>query len=270
MPEYAVNDFGTNNTIGGLLAAAAMVIGALVWCTGHRWGAGIAGGAGAALAGWAALVLGAAEWRLDLAAPEADASRALGYWILGAAGAVGIVALLASLAASGRDRRNGLDPWIAALAAVSFLIAAGGPLIPENGAGWASNWTGENPGGLPTMFFVGRAVQLGLLVVCGVLGCLLVRRWGLGLAIGGALTAGWLLVTAATDRTTSPIGPGLLEPVVPGQRAARGHDRRVRAGRVLLSRGRRDGPARRRTLTPARPGRLSGGGRQIRRQAAWD
>ena len=68
VPEYAVNDFGTNNTIGGIIAAAAMIVGALVWCTGHRWGAGLAGGAGAALAGWAALVIGAAEWRLDLAA----------------------------------------------------------------------------------------------------------------------------------------------------------------------------------------------------------
>ena len=213
MPEYAVNDFGTNNTIGGIIAAAAMIVGALVWCTGHRWGAGLAGGAGAALAGWAALVIGAAEWRLDLAAADADATRSIGYWALAAAGVFGGVALIASFAASGRDRRNGLDPWIAALAAVSFVIAAGGPLIPENGAGWASNWTGDNPGGLPTMFFVGRAVQLGLLVACGVLGCLLVRRWGLGLAVGGALAAGWLLVTAATDRTVSPIGPGYSNPL---------------------------------------------------------
>ena len=213
VPEYAVNDFGTNNTIAGLIAIGAMVVGAIVWCTGHRWGAGLAGGAGAALAGWAALVIGAAEWRLDLAAPDADASRSLGYWALAAAGVVGAVALMASFRSAGRDRRNGLDPWIAALAAVSFIIAAGGPLIPEDGAGWASNWTGDNPGGLPTMFFVGRAVQLGLLVVCGVLGCLLVRRWGLGLAVGGALSAGWLLLTAATDRTDSPIGPGYSNPL---------------------------------------------------------
>ena len=34
---------------------------------------------------------------------------------------------------------------------------------------------------LPTLFFVGRFVQLGLLLVCGVFGFLLVRRYGLGL-----------------------------------------------------------------------------------------
>ena len=83
---------------------AAMVVGAIVWCTGHRWGAGLAGGAGAALAGWAALVIGAAEWRLDLAAPDADASRSLGDWALAAAGVVGAVALIASFRSAGRDR----------------------------------------------------------------------------------------------------------------------------------------------------------------------
>ena len=133
MPEYAVNDFGTNNTIAGAASPpAAMVIGALVWCAGQRWGAGLAGGAGASLAGWAALVLGAAEWRLDLAAPDADATRV--DRLLGPRRGrrrSACVALIGSFAASGRDRRNGLDPWIAALAAVSFVIAAGGPLIPE-------------------------------------------------------------------------------------------------------------------------------------------
>ena len=38
------------------------------------------------------------------------------------------------------------------------------------------------------------------------------RRWGLGLAIGGLLSAGWLLLTAATDRTPSPIGPAYANP----------------------------------------------------------
>ena len=51
-----VNDFGTNNAVAGVLAGIAMVIGALAWCVGYRWGAGLAGGAGAALAGWVALL----------------------------------------------------------------------------------------------------------------------------------------------------------------------------------------------------------------------
>ncbi len=213
-PGYMVNDFGTNNTVAALVAAGVMVVGGLVWCAGHHWGAGLAGGAGASLAGWVALVVGVAEWRLDEGAAAGSAvSRSPGFWILGAAGALGVLVLLASIARSGRRRRAGLDPWVAALAAMSFIIAAGGPLIPQETADWTGNWSAESLSvDLPTAFFVGRAVQLGLLALCGVVGCLLVRRWGLGLAIGGALSSGWLLVTAATERTDSPIGPAYANP----------------------------------------------------------
>ncbi len=213
-PDFTVNDLGTNNTVAGLLTAGALVVGALLWCLGLRWGAGLAGGAGAALAGWAALLLGATQWwPIGAAAPDADVGRSIGYWALWAAAGLGLVALFASLRRSGRDRRGGLDPWIAALGAVSFIIAAGGPLIPEGTADWSNNWSAEGLGvDLPPAFFVGRAVQLGLLLLCGVVGCLLVRRWGLGLAIGGGLAAGWLLVTAATERTRSPIGPAYDNP----------------------------------------------------------
>ena len=104
-PGYMVNDFGTNNTVAALLAAGAMVVGALVWCAGHHWGAGLAGGAGASLAGWVALVLGVAEWRLaDGDAAGSAVSRSPGYWILGGAGALGVLVLLGSIARSGRRR----------------------------------------------------------------------------------------------------------------------------------------------------------------------
>jgi hypothetical protein len=190
-----------------------MVVGALLWCVGRRWGAGLAGGAGASLAGWSALLIGLTEWRIH-AAPGAAVERQVGFYALWVAGALGLAVLVGSLARSGRDGRGGLDPWIAALAAASFVIAAGGPLIPQGTADWSGNWSNTSLGGvdLPTAFFVGRAVQLGLLVVCGVVGCLLVRRWGLGLAVGGLLSSGWLLLTAATNRTPSPIGPAYANP----------------------------------------------------------
>ena len=54
--EYAVNDFGTNNSIAALIAAgAAMLSGRSSGAPADRWGAGLAGGAGASLVGWAAL-----------------------------------------------------------------------------------------------------------------------------------------------------------------------------------------------------------------------
>ena len=142
--------------------------------------------------------------------------RPYGYWVLIGAGGLGLLTLVASLAASGRAGRSGLDPWIAALGAVSFLLAAGGPLLPEGTADWTGNYDSATLQiEVPTLYFVGRAVQLGLLVLCGVVGFLLVRRWGLGLAIGGAVAAGWLLVTAATQQTADPIGPGYTNPASP-------------------------------------------------------
>jgi hypothetical protein len=216
---WRINDLGTNNAVAGLLAAGTMVVGAIAWCFGRRWGAGLAGGAGAALAGWVALVIGVAEL------PVAQAERSLipsvidrpyGYWVLIGAGGAGLLVLLLSLAGSGRGTRSGLDPWIAALGAVAFLLAAGGPLIPEGTADWTGNFSSESlQVDLPTLFFVGRLVQLGLLALCGVVGFLLVRRWGLGLAIGSAVAASWLLLTAATDRTAAPIGPGYANPASP-------------------------------------------------------
>ncbi len=215
---WRVNDFGTNNTIAGLLAAGTMVLGALAWCFGYRWGAGLAGGAGAALAGWAALLIGLAELPISTAeagaqlAP-ADITRDIGFWAVVGAGGVGVLVLLVSFARAGNDRRAGLDPWVAALAAVSALVAAVGPTIPEGSAAWSGNYSSSGFAvDLPTVFFAGRLVQLGLLAFCGVVGFLLVRRYGLGLAVGGAVSAGWMVATAATERTDSPIGLAFRNP----------------------------------------------------------
>jgi zinc ribbon protein len=215
---WKINDFGTNNTIAALIAVAAMLIGAFAWCFGYRWGAGLAGGGGAALAGWVALLIGLAEVpinRAETAATLAPAviTRDIGYWALAIAGVLGALALLVSLIRAGSDGRSGLDPWVAALAAVAALVAAIGPTIPEGSAEWSGNYSSASLGvDLPAAFFAGRLVQLGLLAFCGVVGFLLVRRYGLGLAVGGAVTAGWMVVTAAIGRTDTPIGPAYENP----------------------------------------------------------
>jgi hypothetical protein len=216
--SWKVNDFGTNNTIAALIAVGAMLIGAVAWSFGYRWGAGLAGGAGAALAGWVALLIGLAEIPIDRAETAATVApavvtRDIGYWALALAGALGVLALLVSLIRAGSDGRSGLDPWVAALAAVAALVAAIGPTIPEGSAEWSGNYSSASLGvDLPAAFFAGRLVQLGLLAFCGVVGFLLVRRYGLGLAVGGAVTAGFMVVTAATGRTDTPIGPAYENP----------------------------------------------------------
>ena len=55
-------------------------------------------------------------------------------------------------------------------------------------------------------------MQLALLAVSGVVGYLCVRRWGLGLAIGGALPIVWLAVSTLFELTSNPIGPAYRNP----------------------------------------------------------
>ena len=110
--------------------------------------------AGAALAGWAALLIGLAELPINTAeagaqlAP-ADITRDVGFWAVVGAGGVGVLVLLVSFARAGNDRRAGLDPWVAALAAVSALVAAVGPTIPEGSAEWSGNYSSAGFGGRP-------------------------------------------------------------------------------------------------------------------------
>ena len=216
-PNWKLNDFGTNLTVAGIVIGITMIGGALAWCTGFRWGAGLAGGAGAALAGWAGLVLGAAETAATSGWPPSlprtgEMTRELGYWALAGAGGLGVLVLLVSLSNAGNDRRAGLDPWVAALGAIATVAAALGPLVPLNDADLDLNWSSPVGSDWPSVYFAVRFGSLGLLLLCGVFGFLLVRRYGLGLAIGSAVGIGWLTVTSATEQTDSPIGPAYWNP----------------------------------------------------------
>ncbi len=189
----------------------------MAWCGGFRWGAGLAGGAGTGLAGWAVLTIGLAELPLQTARVNgATFSRETGYWALAAVAGLGIVTLVVSLARVGGDGRAGLDPWVAALGAMATIAAAVGPLIPVGGADVTWNYSSPSGSDWPTWFFAARFAQLGLLLLCGVFGFLLVRRYGLGLAIGGAVTSGWLVLTSATEQTALPIGPAQTNPGAAG------------------------------------------------------
>ncbi len=214
---WKLNDFGTNLTVAGILTALTMVLGALAWCVGYRWGAGLAGGGGAALAGWVALALGQAEVVVSGAQAAGGAtavSREIGYWGLVAAGGLGLVVLFVSLVRTGDDGRAGLDPWVAALGAMATIAAVIGPLIPIDDADIDLNWSSPPGTDVPTAWFAARFVQLVLLLLCGVFGFLLVRRYGLGLAIGGTVCAGWLVLTAATEQTDRPIGLAVGNPAI--------------------------------------------------------
>lgn len=220
---WIADDLADNLSVAGLLAIVLMIAGGVAAGFHWRWGAGVAGGAGLAVAGLAALTIGLAQIPIDAAyefvgIPSEQQftltiTRDLGYWLTIAAGALGVVLFFAAINDASGDRRSGLNPWVAALGALAAVVTAAGPLLPENQAVFSDNWyLVEGPGGTPAMLVVGRLVQLGLLLLAGVVGFLTVRRWGLGLAIGGTLPIIWLAASTLFDLTDRPVGPAYRNP----------------------------------------------------------
>ena len=211
-----LEDLGSNLGLGGFIGAAVMVIGALLACFGLRWGAGLAGGAGLALVGWAGLTIGIAEFPIAVAESITRTSsesftlrvtRDLGWWLIVAIGAIGAIVFLTSLRWIGRGRRAALNPMIAALTALAAVVLAAGPMVPVGTATFADNFRSTDPErDLPTAFFAGRLGQLALIAFAGVVGMLIVRTYGLGLAVGGVSVATWLWVSSLIELGSRPIG----------------------------------------------------------------
>ncbi len=224
--DRTVDDLASNLFGAVLLAVVALVVGAVGAGFRRRWAAGLAGGAGLAVAGWGALVLGLAERPIQVATSIASRptpepfsvfiTRDLGWFLAAAVTTLGVLTFLVSLASIRSDGHRGLNPWIAAVGAVTAVIAAAGPLIPEGAAAIEANWTISDEAPVaPALFLVGRLVQLGALALAGVLGFLVTRRYGLGLAIGGGSVVLWLAVSTLLGIGSSPIGPAVTNPGSP-------------------------------------------------------
>jgi hypothetical protein len=212
-----LDTLGTNLAVAGFVGAAVMVLGGLLACFGFRWGAGLAGGAGLALTGWAAMVAGLAELRIASAesitrqttdlAFTLKVTRDLGFWLIVVVAVIGLLVFLASLRSIGTGGRPPLNPWIAALGAVSGVVLVAGPLLPEGTATFANNFRSASPiFDLPTVYFAGRLIQLALIGGTIVFGLLIVRAYGLGLAAGGVSVALWMWVSSLLDLGTFPLG----------------------------------------------------------------
>ena len=220
---WVLDDLADNMSIAMLIAAVLLVVGGIAAGFRWRWGSGLAGGAGLALTGLVALAIGLAQFPIDAARDFAaipnpqqftlTITRDIGYWLLIASAALGIVVFFASINEAFGDRRSGLNPWIAALGALATVVAMFGPMIPEGTAVFSDNWyLIEGPGQPSAMLLVGRLVQLALLAVTGIVGYLCVRRWGLAIAIGGALPIVWLAASTLFDLTDTPVGPAYTNP----------------------------------------------------------
>lgn len=221
--DWLVADVGTNLPGALIVALVSLLVGIVGAVFRQRWGYGLAGGSGLAIAGWSALTIGLVERPVQVALDAVDGpvvqtfsvtiTRDIGYGLIVAAGVGGVLTFLASLPRAAPDHRRSLNPWIAAVGALAALVAAAGPLLPEGAASLEDNWTRTGTSAdLPVLFVGGRLLQLGLLALAGVVGFLLVRRYGLGLAIGGLTVSAWLAVTTLFDLGESPVGPGVANP----------------------------------------------------------
>ncbi len=209
-------DLGSNLDLAVFAGATAMVLGSLLACFGLRWGAGVAGGAGLALAGWAGLSIGLAEVPIAIAESITRTSsetfvlritRDLGWWLIVGVGVLGLLVFIASLRSVGTGGRPALNPLVAAVTAVAGVILAFGPLVPVGQADFADNFRSTDPSvDLPTAFFAGRLGQVALIGLAAMVGMLLVRSWGLGLAAGGVTVAATLWVTSLVELGDRPVG----------------------------------------------------------------
>jgi hypothetical protein len=191
-------------------------------CFGLRWGAGLAGGAGLAVAGWAGLTIGLAELPIAIAESITRTSsvqftltvtRDLGWWLILGVGVVGLIVFFASLRSIGSGGRRALNPLVAAITAVAMVVLAFGPLVPVGAAGFADNFRSVDPTrDLPTAFFAGRLWQVGLVALAGVVGMLIVRSYGLGLAAGVVSVPLWLWVTSLGEIGSNPVGIAYRNP----------------------------------------------------------
>ncbi len=221
-----LDDLGSDLGLAGFIGAAVMVVGSLLACFGLRWGAGLAGGAGLALAGWAGLTIGLAELPIAVAESITRTSsleftlrvtRDLGWWLIVAVGVIGLIVFLASLRSLGSGGRAALNPLIAAVAAVAMVVLAFGPLVPVNDAVFADNFRSVDPTrDLPAAFFAGRLVQVALIALAGIVGMLIVRSFGLGLAAGGISVSLWLWVASLAEIGQNPVGIAYRNPGADG------------------------------------------------------
>ena len=211
-----LDDIGSNLAIAGWVGTGVMVIGGLLACFGLRVGAGLAGGGGLAVLGWAALCIGLIERPIAIAESITRESsevftltvtRDTGYWLIAAVGIVGLLVFLASLRLVGTGGQPPLNPWSAAVGALGMMMLAAGPLVPVGEATFADNFSSPTPTiDLPTAYFAGRLAQLVLIAGTGVVGFLAVRRYGLGVAAGGTGVAIWLWLSSLLELGADPVG----------------------------------------------------------------
>jgi hypothetical protein len=198
-----LNDFASNLLVGVIIGVTLVVIGAVLSASGFKFGAGLAGGAGLAMAGVLFHAVGQGIAEIDSVQVEylygkhgavtLTTTREFAFYLAIAAASLGTVVFCLSLISLTRDRLS-ISPVAGALGALGILAIAIGTLLPQHGAAFGDNFSQPN---LPPATLYLRLVVLGLIVIGGVLGFLVSRPWGVGLALGTISIGIWQTITAA-------------------------------------------------------------------------
>ena len=223
--SYKLNDFASNYTVGAIIAAVVMVAGAAMGATGRKAGTGLAGGAGLALAGMMSMMIGQAIQELDGVefaflgfggSFTLTTTQEVGFFLALAAAILGGVAFALSLMDGSADEYPTLNPAVGLVGALGTLAVVVGPLIPMNGAAFGDNFSVST---IPPATLYLRLLVLVLIGVGGLVGFLVNRRWGVGMALGAISVGAWQWVTAITESGDFPLGIGggnfFAEPFAP-------------------------------------------------------
>lgn len=231
--DYKLNDLaaafgsggvfsGTNLAIGVLVAGVLLICGGLLAARGQRIGAGLDAGAALALAPFIVVIWGNIAKISDGVTAQAEAAKrttgvgtiietrpAAGFYVLLAAAVLGLVAMVIALAQAGNDGRAPLNRALCAAGAIAAIVAAGGQLIPQHGAGFRRNFSNE---AINVILISGRLAVIGLVALCGVMGFLRSDRWGIGLALGGVGIYTWQWLSSVAALGDLPAPPAFFNP----------------------------------------------------------
>jgi len=220
--DYNVNDLflGTNMIVGVVLVGLCLLAGGILATQGVRLGAGLASGAAVAIAPVLVVLWGGIDRMSQSAEAHAvatassgqggtffQAKQGAGLWVLIAAGALGLIALVIALVQAGADGRPRLNMFVGLAGALAAVVAAVGQMIPSELRSFGDNF--DDSLATKTILY-GRLAMIVLVATAGAVGFLCNNRWGIGLALGGVVFWTWQWMSSLSEAGDSPLPPGFV------------------------------------------------------------
>ena len=230
--RVGLNGISTNARVGTIIAAVLLIAGAAIGMSGRRFGTGLAGGAGLALAGfmgwlaadvWSVIDTLKQGFRESTLTYTLSTTLDVGFWMAVAAAVLGGIVFAVSFAGIGDDGEPPLHPAVGAFGLLGGLALVIGPMLPTKGATFADNFSNDGALG-PALWWKGRLfIDLGithaavppittwlrillllLLLVGAYLGFIAGSKWGVGMVLGAVGIGVWQWLTAVLEAGDLP------------------------------------------------------------------